>query len=79
MIQVKNLQVFEGNKAKASSNLPGYKDAPTFQSFFLVEDDNTCNSKDVDICHIEVSGLISQSERKVKPISKVKEAESTTG
>ena len=79
MIQVKNLQVFKDNKAKVSSDLLGYKDVLTFQSFFLVEDDNSCNSEDIDICHIEVFGFIFRLGRKVKPISKVKEAKSTTG
>lgn len=60
---------------KASINLPNYKSAPTFQSFLFVDNDDTYNFEDIDICHIEVFVFISWLERKVRLTSKAKEVE----
>lgn len=43
LIKVKNLQVFEDNKAKTSTNLLNHKDTPTIQGFLLVDDNEFYN------------------------------------
>lgn len=45
VIKVKDLHVFEDNEAKTSTDLLDYEDAPTFQGFFLVDDNEVRNPK----------------------------------
>lgn len=58
MIQVKDLQVFEDNKTKSFTDFLDYKDTPTFQSFLLVDNNNTRNFENVNMCHIKAFTLI---------------------
>lgn len=82
VIRVKDLQVFEDNKAKASTDLPDYEDTPTFQGFLLA-DDNDKRSSDPESPisnprQAEAPAPTSRSGRTVKPTAKAKEAVSTS-
>lgn len=80
VIQVKNPQIFEDNKAKPFISLLGYKDTPTFQGFFLENDDvQILKPENVTLSTREDAiSLISKSGRKIKLTLKVKEVESIT-
>lgn len=75
---MKDLQVFEDNETKTSTDLPNYNDAPTFQGFFLADEDEACNPEN-QATHMQKAAIVTtplfRAGRKVKPISKIKEVE----
>lgn len=78
IIQVKNLQVFEDSKAKASTTLLNYKNAPTFQDFFLVNDNvQSSNHKNLapSTCQADIPTITPRLKKKVKPTIKAKKVE----
>lgn len=75
---MKDFQVFENSKAKASTALLDYKDTSTFQGFFLIDNNvQSSNHKSIalSICQADALTITSQSKKKVKPTTKAKKIE----
>ncbi len=76
---MKDLYVFEKSKAKNSSDLPDYKDTPTFQSFLLADNydkkdqDSKKDLRFVSQLIVSTAALISQADSTVKSTSKIRD------
>ena len=48
IIRIKDLRIFEDYETKTTTDLPNYKNAPTFQDSLLSDDNNNVDTKTLD-------------------------------